>query len=80
MSNTTTDKKDKVSTISLDVTQGALEQFKNLQEKSHSESTLDVIRRALAFYDMCVDHQIAGGQVVLVNADESKEVARSLIG
>ena len=70
-------KKDKVR-ISLDLLPEAKAQLEEVQVKSRATTILEVFRRALALYEMILDHQSSKGKVILENADGTREVLRLL--
>jgi hypothetical protein len=50
----------------------------DLQEKSGASSLTEAIRRALALYDMVIDHSARGGKLILRDAEGQDEVVRIL--
>ena len=59
--------------LNLEVQQDVKDRLDELQERTHASSLTEVIRRALALYNLVVDHQGDGGKVVLQNRDGSSE-------
>ena len=49
-----------------------------VKERSGSASIVEVVRRALAVYDLLSDHTAQGGKVVAVHKDGVQEVIRLL--
>lgn len=62
--------------ISLDVSPKAKQEFVKLQKKTGSHTLVELFRKALAVLEMIVDHQKAGGKVVLENKDGTREALR----
>ena len=50
--------------------------IKDLQKRSDATSLAEVFRKALAIYDLVLDHTQDGGKVVLESADGGREVLR----
>lgn len=65
--------------LNLDLTPKVRERLDDLQAKTDASSLVEVIRRALAVYDMFLDHERNGGKTVLQNADGSREIVKLLI-
>ena len=59
--------------LNLEVQQDVKDRLDELQERTHASSLTEVIRRALALYNLVVDDQGDGGKVVLQNRDGSSE-------
>ena len=62
--------------ISLDVSSDAKKEFVKLQKKCGAHTLVELFRKAMSFYELAVDHQKAGGKVVLENRDGKQEVLR----
>lgn len=60
------------------MTPEAKEQIEEVQRKSRASTTIEVFRKALALFDLVLDHQASKGKVILENADGSREVLRLL--
>ena len=60
------------------MTPEAKEQIDEVQRKSRASTVIEVFRKALALYDLILDQQAAKGNVVLENADGTREVLRLL--
>ncbi len=54
------------------------EQMQAVQERSNAASLTEVLRRALALYDLITEHVGEGGDIVLVDRDGTKEKLRIL--
>jgi hypothetical protein len=59
--------------LNLDLQTEVKERLDGLQERTGAASLTEVIRRALALYDLVVDHQKAGGRIQLYNRDGTVE-------
>ena len=55
--------------ISLDLVPVARQRLENLQIKIEAASTIEVVRKALSFFDKAVDHKLAGGTLLFKAAD-----------
>ena len=64
--------------LSLDVTPKVREQLDLLETRTEAGSITEVIRRALALYDLVIEHQSEGGKLIFQHADGSKESLRVL--
>ncbi len=62
--------------VSIDLEEKARTELPKLQKKVGAMNLIDLFRRALAVLEMIVDHQKAGGKVVLENRDGKQEVLR----
>lgn len=49
------------------------EQMQAVQQRSHAASLTEVLRRALALYDLVTEHLVDGGNVVLVDGKGKQE-------
>jgi hypothetical protein len=49
------------------------ERLESLQERSESSSVTEVIRRALALFDLVTEHGNNGGEVILKHEDGTEE-------
>lgn len=52
--------------------------MQTIQERSNAASLTEVMRRALALYDLMTEHLTNGGNVVLVDRDGAQEKLRIL--
>lgn len=64
--------------LSLDLSPRVKVQLKDLEVKTEAGSLTEVIRRALALYDLVVEHQAEGGKLIFQDADGNAEVLRVL--
>lgn len=62
--------------LNIDLDAKAKTELPKLQKKLGSATLIDVFRKALAVLEMIVDHQKAGGKVVLENKDGTREALR----
>lgn len=62
--------------ISLDVSPKAKQEFVKLQKKTGSHTLVELFRNAMAVYELIVDHQKAGGKVILQDKAGEQEVLR----
>jgi hypothetical protein len=62
--------------LSFDVSPATKELFEALQRKSGASSLSEVLIKALSQYEMVVDHQVAGGPLVLDDARKTEAVVR----
>ena len=54
------------------------DQMQEVQHRSHAASLTEVLRRALALYDLVTEHIIDGGDIVLVDNKGKQEKLRIL--
>lgn len=71
------EKKDRVR-LSLDVTPRVREQLGDLETRTEAGSITEVIRRALALYDLVIEHQGEGGKLIFRHSDGEDEVLKVL--
>lgn len=64
--------------INLEIDSDVREAMAELQQKSGATSVTEVIRRALAVYDLITDHTMHGGKLILRNSDGEDEQLRIL--
>lgn len=64
--------------LSLDLTQEEAEQIKNIRRKSRASTTIEAIRKAIALFDLVIDHQATKGKVILEDTDGTREVLHFL--
>ena len=64
--------------LNLELSRPVHEQMQALQKRSDASSLTEVIRRALALYDVVTEHLSGGGQVVLRREDGEEEKLRIL--
>ncbi len=62
--------------LNLALSEWVAERLDRLVQEVNAESRTDLIRRALAVYDECVDTQKAGGRVVLESKDGERTQLR----
>ncbi len=62
--------------LNLDLSPKVKEQLSELQTRTDAASLVEVIRRALAVYDMLLDHEAAKGKIILENPDGTRERVR----
>ena len=65
-------KKEKIR-LNLDLTPQVKERLRHLQDRTDSASLTEVIRRALALYEIAIAHLEKNGRIVLENKDGSTE-------
>jgi len=53
-------------------------QLESVQQRSHAASLTEVLRRALALYDLATEHAAEGGEIVLVDSKGKQEKLRIL--
>jgi hypothetical protein len=68
-------KKEKIRR-NLDLPLQVDERLRLLQDRSDAASLSEVVRRALALYDMATEHIADGGKIILKNKDDTSEVIR----
>jgi len=54
------------------------DQMQEVQRRSHAASLTEVLRRALALYDLVTEHTVDGGDIVLVDSEGKQEKLRIL--
>jgi hypothetical protein len=54
------------------------EQLESVQQRSHAASLTEVLRRALALYDLVTEHVVDGGEIVLMDSKGKQEKLRIL--
>jgi hypothetical protein len=59
--------------LNLELPQPVRENLARLQDETHSSSVAEVIRRALALFDLAVEHTKEGGDVVLRRKDGTEK-------
>jgi len=62
--------------LNLDLSPKVKALLNDLQQRSDATSQVEVIRRALAVYDMFLEHEESGGKTILENSDGSREIVR----
>ena len=50
--------------------------MQEVQHRSHAASSTEVLRRALALYDLVTEHTVDGGDIVLVDSKGKQEKLR----
>lgn len=68
----------KKTRLNLQVSEDVKALLEDLTKKSGASSLTEVIRRALAYYDVLVEHNNEGGQVVFRHKDGTEERVRFL--
>ena len=64
--------------LSLDITPRVREQLTHLEKKTEAGSITEVVRRALALYDLVMEHQDEGGKLIFKHTDGEEELLRVL--
>jgi hypothetical protein len=64
--------------LSLDITPRVREQLTHLEAKTEAGSITEVVRRALALYDLIMEHQDEGGKLIFKHMDGDEETLRVL--
>lgn len=64
--------------VNLEVPPEVRDNMKALQKKSKAASLAEVFKRALALYEMVLDHNSVGGKIVFEDRDGNREVLRLL--
>ena len=64
--------------LNLDLTPRAKELLEDLQRRTEATSLVEVVRRAIALYDLAVTHTQQQGSISLEAADGTKERLRIL--
>ncbi len=62
--------------LNLAITPTVHDRLQRLRDMSESESITEVIRRAMAVYDLVLTHASEGGEVILRNPDGREETVR----
>lgn len=65
--------------LNLDLSPRVKDQLADLQKRTDAASLVEVIRRAVAVYDMFLDHESNGGKTILQNRDGSKELIKLIV-
>lgn len=60
--------------LNLSVSEAIRDRIEELRDETHAESATEVIRRALAVYDLMITKTNEGGKVLIRIGDEEKEV------
>jgi len=64
--------------LSLDISQKVREQLDLLEIRTEAGSITEVIRRALALYDLVTEHQAEGGKLIFRYTDGDDEILKVL--
>lgn len=64
--------------LNLDLTPRAKELLEDLQARTEAASLVEVVRRAIALYDVAVEHAQNKGSFILESADGTREKLRIL--
>lgn len=59
--------------LNLDMAECVRDQLEKLRLQTRAESMAEVIRRALAVYDLVIDERAKGGAIILRHADGKEE-------
>jgi hypothetical protein len=59
--------------LNLDLSPKVKDQLMDLQQRSDASSLVEVIRKAVAVYDLFLEHEEKGGCTVLENKDGTRE-------
>ena len=62
----------------MDVSPKVKDQLTDLATRTEAPTLTEVVRRALALYDLVVEHQDEGGSLVFRDSDGTEEVVRVL--
>jgi hypothetical protein len=62
----------------LELNSVAHEQLQRVKKRTHSPSITDIVRRALALFDLFTEHTSKGGEVVFKHRDGTEEKVRIL--
>lgn len=73
---TTPEKSVNTYKLNLSLNPEAKNELESLKIKTHKSSLVDVIRAALVVYKLVIEHQLAGGRVVLRDASNEEETLR----
>lgn len=69
--------KDRIR-LSLDVSTRVRDQLDELESRTEAGSITEVIRRAVALYDLVIEHQQEGGRLIFEHSDGQTEALRVL--
>jgi hypothetical protein len=64
--------------LNLELTSVARDQLERVQKRTHSPSITEIIRRALALFDLFTEHTASGGEVVFRHRDGVEEKLKIL--
>ena len=62
--------------LNLDLSPRVKDQLSTLLERTDAASLVEVICRAVAVYDMLLDHEATDGKIILENVDGTRERVR----
>ena len=62
------------SRLTLEMAEPVRKQLEHLRDQTHADSLTEVIRRALAVYDLLRQAKADGGTIVLHNGDSEREL------
>lgn len=60
--------------LNLDVSSAVKDTLETLQTRTDATSLTEVVRRALAFYDLATEHRSEEGQIIFRHSDGKEEV------
>lgn len=69
-------KKETKVRLNLEIPEKVRERIRRLQDLSEAETMTEVIRRALAAYDVLLNHYELGGTVILRHSGDNEEILR----
>lgn len=64
--------------LNLDVSSAVKDTLETLQARTDATSLTEVVRRALAFYDLATEHSSEQGDIVFRHSDGTEEVLKLL--
>lgn len=64
--------------LSIDIIPEAKEEIDRLRVKSRANTLSELFRRAMALYELVIDHQAAKGKIIFESADGKQETLRVL--
>jgi hypothetical protein len=70
------EKKESKKRYSIDLNEASAALLENVKNKSKAQTVAETLRKAMAFYDMLLDHQAAGGKVIFANPDGTQETVK----
>lgn len=66
--------KDKMTRLNLALSEPVKQRIESIRDETGAESVTEVIRRAVAVYDLLITETAAGGKVVIKKRGKEKEV------
>ena len=64
--------------LNLELNNIAHEQLRRVQTRTHSPSITEIVRRALALFDLFTEHTSHGGEIVFRHSDGAEEKLKIL--